>query len=119
MSVRPKLFLHNPWTKFDKTSYINFQFLFISYSVYVKISWNSMVILFVKSFTMCPCFLKPLAVGQRAYVMANCPLCVCVCARPSVHELTFSVNNFFSETTYRISMKVHRNVPAMVLFRIS
>ena len=49
-------------------------------------------------------FLAPLAVGQRAYVM--------------VRALTFSLN-IFSETTYRILMKFHRNVPAMVLFRIS
>ena len=38
---------------------------------------------------------------------------VCV----SFHALTFSLN-IFSETT-RILMKFHRNVPAMVLFRIS
>ena len=40
------------------------------------------------------------------------------CVRPSVRALTFSLNIFFSETTYRISKKFHRNVPAMVLFRI-
>ena len=39
--------------------------------------------------------------------------------RPSVRALTFSLNIFFSETTYWILMKFHRNVPAMVLFRIS
>ena len=33
--------------------------------------------------------------------------------------LTFSLNIFFSETTYQILMKFHRIVPAMVLFRIS
>ena len=38
--------------------------------------------------------------------------------RPSVRSLTFSLN-IFSEITYRILMKFHRNVPAMVLFRIS
>ena len=38
-------------------------------------------------------------------------VCACVCA------LTFSLNIFFSETTYRILMKFHRNVPAIVLFR--
>ena len=39
---------------------------------------------------------------------------------PSVHPsvLTFSLN-IFSETTDRILMKFHRNVPGMVLFRIS
>ena len=58
--------------------------------------------------------LAPLAVGQRAYVMVRCPSCV----RPSVCALTFSLNIFF-ETTYRILMKFHRNVPTMVLFRIS
>ena len=39
--------------------------------------------------------------------------------RPSVCALTFSLNIFFAETTYRILMKFHRNVPTMVLFRIS
>ena len=39
--------------------------------------------------------------------------------RQSVRALTFSLNIFFSETTYRILMKFHRNVPAMVLLRIS
>ena len=38
--------------------------------------------------------------------------------RPSVCVLTFSLN-IFSETTHRILMKFHRNVPTMVLFRIS
>ena len=38
--------------------------------------------------------------------------------RPSVRALTFSLN-IFSETTNQILMKFHRNVPAMVLFRIS
>ena len=75
-----------------------------------------------------PCFLRdhflaPLAVGQRAYVMVCCPLCVCPvvwsCVHPCVCVLTFSLNIFFSETTYRIWMKFHRNVPGMVLFRIS
>ena len=60
-------------------------------------------------------FLAPMAVGQRAYVMVCCPSCV----RTSVRALTFSLNVFFSETTYRILMKFHRNVSAMVLFRIS
>ena len=60
-------------------------------------------------------FLAPLAVGQRAYVMACCPPCM----RASVRPLTFSLNIFFSETTNQILMKFHRNVPAIVLFRIS
>ena len=60
-------------------------------------------------------FLAPLAIGQDAYVMVHCPSCV----RPSVRALTFSLKIFFSETTYRILMKFHRNVPTMVLFRIS
>ena len=76
-------------------------------------------------------FLAPLAVGQRAYVMVRCPSCVRPsvrpsvrasvrpCVRPSVRALTFSLNIFFAETTYRILMKFHRNVPTMVLFRIS
>ena len=58
-------------------------------------------------------FLAPLAVGQQAYVMVRLSV---VC--PSICVLTFSLNIFFSETTYRILMKFHRNVPAMVLFRI-
>ena len=41
------------------------------------------------------------------------------CVRPSVRALTFSLNIFFSETTYRILMKFYRNGPAMVFFRIS
>ena len=60
-------------------------------------------------------FLAPLAVGQRAYVMFRCPSCV----RASVCALTFSLNILFAETTYRILMKFHRNVPTMVRFRIS
>ena len=59
-------------------------------------------------------FLAPLAVGQRAYAS-----CVRPSVSPSVRALTFSLNIFFSETTYPILMKFHRNVPAMVLFRIS
>ena len=47
-------------------------------------------------------FLAPLAVGQHAYVMSRCPSCV----RPSVSVLTFSLNIFFSETTYQILMKL-------------
>ena len=38
-----------------------------------------------------------------------------VVRRASVRALTFSLN--ISETTYRILMKFHRNVPAMVFFR--
>ena len=54
-------------------------------------------------------FLAPLAIGQRAYVMARyAPICV----------LTFILNVFFSETTYPILIKFHRNVPAIVLLRI-
>ena len=30
-------------------------FLLISHSIHIKISWNFMVILFIKSFTVCPC----------------------------------------------------------------
>ena len=44
--------------------------------------------------------------------------CVRLSVPPSVSALTFSLNIFFSETTYRILMKFYRNVPAMVLFRI-
>ena len=52
--------------------------------------------------------------GCRPASLCHGPSCVC----PSVRALTFSLNIFFSETTYRILMKFHRNVPAMVLFRI-
>ena len=38
--------------------------------------------------------------------------------RLSVLALTFSLN-IFSETTYQILIKFHRNVPTIVLFRIS
>ena len=64
-------------------------------------------------------FLAPLALGQRAYVMVRCPSCIRPSVRPSVRPLTFSLNIFFAETAYRILMKFHRNVPTMVLFRIS
>ena len=64
-------------------------------------------------------FLDPLAVGQRAYVMVRCPSCVRPSVRLSVRALTFSLNIFFSETTYRDLMKFNRKVPAMVLVRIS
>ena len=47
-------------------------------------------------------FLAPLAIGQPAYVMARCPSSVRPCVRPCVRPLTFSLNIFFSETTYRI-----------------
>ena len=59
-------------------------------------------------------FLAPLPVGQRAYVMACCPLSMSA----SVRALTFFLN-IFSEIIYRILMKFHRNVSAIVLFRIS
>ena len=39
--------------------------------------------------------------------------------RLSVRALTFNSNIFFSETANPIFMKFQRNVPAMVLFRIS
>ena len=63
-------------------------------------------------------FLSPLAVGQRTYVMVRCLSLHASVRRLCVRALIFSLNVFFSETTYRILMKFHRNVPAMVLFRI-
>ena len=48
-------------------------------------------------------FLAPLAKGQRAIVMALCPLCVCPFVHPSVR--------FSSETLDWIFTKFHRNVP--------
>ena len=57
--------------------------------------------------------------GRRPASLCHGPLSV---VRPSVSAsvrvLTFSLNIFFSETTCRILMKFHRNVPAMVLFEI-
>ena len=53
--------------------------------------------------------------GRRPASLCHGPLSVCA----SVRALTFSLNIFFSETTYRILMKFHRNFPTMVLFRIS
>ena len=81
----------------------------------LKTLWEKGEIAPNEQFLPSPQFLAPLAVGQRAYVMVRCPSCV----RPSVRVLTFSLNIFFAETTYRILMKFHRNVPTMVLFRIS
>ena len=49
-------------------------------------------------------FFAPVAIGQQAFVMVHCA---------SVCVLTFSLNIFFSETTYRILIKFHRNVPAI------
>ena len=54
--------------------------------------------------------------GRRPASVCHGPLSV---MRASVRALTFSLNIFFSETTYQILMKFHRNVPTMVLFRIS
>ena len=54
--------------------------------------------------------------GRRPASLCHGPLSV---VRPSVRALTFSLNIFFAETTYQILMKFHRNVPTMVLFRIS
>ena len=62
--------------------------------------------------------------GHRPASLCHSPLYVVrpsahVSGRVSVRALTFSLNIFFSETTYWILMKFHKNVPAMVLFRIS
>ena len=62
--------------------------------------------------------------GRRPGSLCHGPLSVMhpsvrASVRPSVRPLTFSLNIFFSETTYRILMKFDRNVPTMVLFRIS
>ena len=54
--------------------------------------------------------------GCRPASLCHGPLSV---VRPSVRVLTFSLNIFFSETTYRILVKFYRNVLSMVLFRIS
>ena len=53
--------------------------------------------------------------GRRPASLCHGPLSV---VRPTVRALTFSLNIVFAETTYRILMKFHRNVPTMVLFRI-
>ena len=52
-------------------------------------------------------FLAPLAVGQQAYLMFRCPSCVRPSVGQRVRALTFSLNIFFSETTYQILMKFH------------
>ena len=58
--------------------------------------------------------------GHRPASLCHGPLSIVrLCVRLSVHALTFSLNIFFSETTYPILMKFHRNVPTMVLFRMS
>ena len=58
--------------------------------------------------------------GRRPASLCHGPLSVVRgCVHPSVRALTFSLNIFFAETTYRILMKFHRNVPTMVFFRIS
>ena len=65
-------------------------------------------------------FLAPVAVGQQDYVMVCCPSCAHPSIRVSIRLcVNFFLNIFFSESTYQILMKFHRNVPAMVLFRIS
>ena len=52
----------------------------------------------------------------RPCVFASGRASVCLCIHPSasVRALTFSLNIFFSETTYRILMTFHGNVPAKV-----
>ena len=57
---------------------------------------------------------NPMIVAPKASeLMSWSVVCrACVCA------FTFSLNIFMSETTKPILMKYHRNVPAMVLFRI-
>ena len=58
--------------------------------------------------------------GRRPASLCHGPVSVVrASVRASVRALTFSLNIFFAETTYRILMKFHRNVPTMVLFRIS
>ena len=62
----------------------------------------------------CDTVLAPLTVGQRAYVMARCAS-VCVSIRACVN---FFYKHLLSETTHLILKEFHRNVPAMVVFRI-
>ena len=93
--ICPDLFLLIPQTKYAETVYRYFVCLFGFYPVSTI-------------FQLFGLFLGPLAIGQRAFVMACC-----------VRLLTFSLNIFFSEMTHWILMKFHRNVPGMVLFRIS
>ena len=85
-----------------------------------EIAFNEQFLLFAQCFLLNQIlispfdyFSAPLAVGQRANVMARCPSCVCLSVHPCVN---FSLN-IFSETTYQILMKFHRNVPPMVLLR--
>ena len=87
---------------------INFQ-LFIEVRVYSQPEWmrptGALLPWKVPSFS---------STGRRPPNLCHGPLSV---VRLSVRALTFSLNIFFSETTYRILMKFHRNVPTMVLFR--
>ena len=57
--------------------------------------------------------------GCRPASLCHGPLSVRPYVLASVRALTFSLNIFFSETTFWILMKFLRNVPTMVLFRIS
>ena len=54
---------------------IPFFFLLISHSILIKISWNFMVILFIKSLIMCPCFFYLSVFQFDALVMEKGGLC--------------------------------------------
>ena len=72
----------------------------------------------IKVYTSLNMIVHPMIVAPKAGELMSWSVVrrACVCA--SVRALTFSLNFFFSETTYPILMKYHRNVHAMVLFRI-
>ena len=88
--------------------------------------------LFTRSFNLARNFIERMttlqwffsSTGRRPASLCHGPVSVVrasvrACVRASVRALTFSLNIFFTETTYRILMKFHRNVPTIVLFRIS
>ena len=100
-SICPTQFFNNLWTKSDKTSCMNslgyctdvlflfygrkgflveFQFLLISHSVFVKISLNFIVILLIESFTMCTCFFMPPQQKIGGILFYCCPS-VCLTAQ--------------------------------------
>ena len=84
--------------------------LFSAISIWTSVTFSCMV----KSKPVSKQALVFSSTGCRPASLCHGPLCVHVSIRPSVRSLTFSLSIFFSETTYPILMKFHRNVPAMV-----
>ena len=68
----------------------------------------------IKVCTSLKMIVHPIKVAPKASELMSWSVVHCAC----VSALTFSLYIFFSETTESILMKYHRNVPAMVIFRI-